>query len=97
MAEILKSKSKGLSAVIVLKDRSGNCSDATELKEVNYLKRVGPSVFAGGLPACMKIVSLSVPLMDALMHLNIAVEFWMARISFLFVYAVATAASVTEW
>jgi len=95
MAEMLKSKSKGLSAVIVLKDRSDNCNDATEVKEVNFFKRVGPSVFVGRLPACMKIMSLSVPLMDALMHLNIAVAFCIARISVLSVCAVAIAVSVT--
>jgi len=82
--------------VIVLKDRSDNYNDATEVKEVNFKKRVGSSVFVGRLPACMKIVSLIVPLMEALMYLNIAVEFCMARISFLFVCAVAIAASVTE-
>ena len=94
---MLKLKSKGLSAVIVLKDRSDNCNDTTEVKKVNLKKKTGPSVFVGGLPTCMKIVSLSVPLIDGLILLNIAVEFCMARISFLSVCKVAIVASVTEW
>jgi len=39
MAEILKPKSKGLSAVIVLKDKSDNYNDATEVKEINFKKK----------------------------------------------------------
>ena len=82
--------------MIVLNDNKDNCRDATEVKEVSFLNSDGLSVFAGRFPAWVKIASLRVPLMEDLIHLNIAVEFYFARMSVLATSAVATSASDTE-
>ena len=63
---------------MLLKDNIDNWRDDTVVKEVILLKRDTPSSCDGRFPNWVKMVSLMSPLMEDLIHANMALEFWMA-------------------
>ena len=75
MVGMLNKCSNGLKDKILLKDSMKSCSEATDVKVVNFLKRVTPSAIVGMFPICVKIVLQISPLMEDLMHLYMQVSF----------------------
>ena len=75
MVGMLKECSNGLKDKILLKDSMDSCSEATDVKVVDFLNSATPSAIVGMFPICVKMVSRILPLMEDLMHLYMHVAF----------------------
>ena len=78
MTGMLKLRSTGLKLMMLLKDSKESWREATFMKVVSVLKSCTPSLFAGRLSDYVKILSLISVVIELLMKLYVALEFWMA-------------------
>ena len=74
-----------------------SCKDTTVVKVIRCLNKAIPSELLGILPNYVKMVSLSGPLIELLIQLNIAFAFWVARLLVRVVRAFVICVSVAEW
>ena len=81
---------------MLLNESIESCREDTDVKVVMRLNRATPSSCEGRLPNCVKMVSLMSPLMEDLMHENMALELCIALLFVRVVVAAVISASVIE-
>ena len=97
MTGMLKLRSVGLKLMMLLKDSKESQREAAVVKVVIVLKSCIPSLSAGRLSNCVKIVSLILPVIELLMQLYISLEIWMALLLSSVTRVASISVSIIEW